>query len=58
MPQVGVKSRLPFIPLSDTNQVIRVAQVEFGKHRGVRKGFESGAKEWKGIFILYGYVIE
>ena len=52
MPQVGVKPRLPFIPLSDMNQVIRVAQVEFRKHRGMRKGFECGNKEWDGILVL------
>ena len=57
VPQVGVKSRLPFVPLSDTNQVICVTQVEFSKHRGVREWFEGGAKEWNGVLIFNGDII-
>ena len=58
MPQVGVKSRLPFVPLSDTNQVVRVTQVELSEHHGVRKGFKSGAKEWNRVFILNCYLVK
>ena len=35
VPQVSVKPRLPFIPLTDMYQVVRVAQVELGEHCGV-----------------------
>ena len=58
VPQVGVKSRLPFVPLSDMNQVVRVMQVELSEHHGVRKGFKSGAKEWNGVFILNSYLVK
>ena len=49
---------LPFIPLSDMIQVICVTQVEFRKHRGMRKWFEGGVKEWDGILILNGDVVK
>ena len=39
---MGVKARLPFIPLTDTDQMVRIAQVEFGEDRGMRKGLEGG----------------
>ena len=58
MPQVGVESRLPFISLPDTNQVIHIAQVKFGKHRGMHKWFKRGAKEWKGVFIFNSDIVD
>ena len=58
MPQMGVESRLPFVSLPDTDQVICIAQVEFGKHRGMHKGFKCGTKEWKRVFIFNRDVID
>ena len=52
MPQVGVKARLPFVPLMDTDQMVRIVQVEFGEDRGMRKGLEGGINKWDGILIF------
>ena len=35
VPQVSVEPRLLFIPLTDTYQMVCVAQVELGEHSGV-----------------------
>ena len=58
VPQVGVKARLPFVPLTDTDQVVRIAQVEFSEDRGMREGLESRTQERDGIFIFNGDVIQ
>ena len=50
--QVSVKPRLPFIPLSDTYQVVRVAQVELGEHRGVSQWLERGTEQREGVLIF------
>ena len=46
VPQVGVEARLPFVPLSDTDQMVRIEQVQFGENCGMREGLKGGAKEW------------
>ena len=53
VPQMGVKPRLPFIPLSDTDQMVCIAQVEFGEDHGMREGIKGGTKEGNGVLILY-----
>ena len=50
MPQVGVKARLPFVPLTDTEQVIRIAQVKFSENRGMREGL--GLSKGMGYLFL------
>jgi len=47
-----VKSSLPLIPFPNKNQVIRVAQVEFGSYGGALYWFKSRRDEWQRIFIL------
>ena len=51
--QVSVKPCLPFIPLSNTYQVVRVAQVKLSKHRGVGEGLEGGAEQREGVLLFY-----
>ena len=36
MPSVGVKPCLPFIPLTDVYQVIRIAQIKLSEDGGMR----------------------
>ena len=49
MTQVSVKPRLPFIPLSNTNQMVRVAQVELSDDSGVSEWLERGTEQREGI---------
>ena len=46
VPQVGVEARLPFVPLWDMDQMVCIAQVQFGENCGMRDGLKGGAKEW------------
>ena len=56
--QVSVKPRLPFIPLSDTYQVVRIEQVELGEHRGVSQWLERGTEQREGVLIFDRDVIK
>ena len=51
---MGVKPRLPFVPLADAYQVIGIAQIELGEDGGVREKLESGTKEGDGVLIFDG----
>ena len=55
MTQVSVKPRLPFVPLSDTYQVVRVAQVELCEYRGVGEWLERGTEQREGVLVLNRY---
>ena len=54
MPQVGVEPRLPFVPLTDTYQVVCVVQVELGEYCGVGEWLERGTELREGVFIFNG----
>ena len=49
--QVSIKPRLPFVPLSNTNQMVRVAQVELSEDGGVGEWLECGTEQREGIPI-------
>ena len=51
---MGVKPCLPFVPLADAYQVIRIAQIELGEDGGMRERLESGTMEGDGVLIFDG----
>lgn len=48
-----IQRSLPFVPLPNANQVIRILQIQFGENSRIVKGAESGVNEWERVLIFY-----
>lgn len=56
MPQRGVKGSLPFITISDADQVVGVAQVQFREDCGTMERLECRVNERQTVLVFSGYV--
>ena len=54
----GTECRLPLISLSDPDQVVSMAEVDFGIDPGLAGGVEKVGDEGKGIMVLFRDLVE
>ena len=52
-----VKGHLPLISLTNSDQVVSVAEIELSEDGSPLDGFKGGHDEWQRIFISYSDLI-
>ena len=58
MSKVCIEGGLPLVPFTDSGEMVRTLQVEFGENGGRRQRFKGRTHQWERVLIFDCDVVE